>query len=337
VNIGDTVLYRIKAIDASPNHNTAYSPPAGYHQFVIIERIPVGIWEPDLTPITSAPLIAYLDSVGVGYGYSITSPDFDAYECMFIFLGVYANNYQLGTTQANDLVSYLQTGGNCYMEGADAWCYDPAGGIYRDYFGIAEVDDGGVISGTIDGVAGTFTQDMSFNYAGENNYMDRINPIPPAYVVFTNGGFNRTVAYDATTYKTVGSSFELGGLVDGALPSTKAHLIEQILAFFGIITGIEDYKNPVARGSRIIASPNPARDHFRLSTVLNRAAQVRIEFYNVLGQRVRCLIDRRLDAGDYDFMWDFRDEKNRPLTAGTYFYRAVMDEDVFTGKVLRIE
>ncbi|MGB7053953.1 MAG: agmatine deiminase family protein [bacterium] len=337
VNIGDTVAYRIKAVDASPNHNISYSPASGYHQFAIIERIPIGIWEPDPTPITSGPLIAYLDSVGVTYEHSTTFPDFDAYECMFIFLGVYSSNYQLATAQANALVSYLQSGANCYMEGADAWCYDSAGSIYRSYFGIAEVGDGGTISGPIDGITGTFTQGMSFVYAGENNYIDRISPISPAYEVFTNGGFNRTVAYDATTYKTIGSSFELGGLVDGVLPSTTDYLIERILTFLGIITGVQEYKEPVARHSRITASPNPARDHFRLSTILHGETHLRIEFYNVLGQRVRCLIDRLLDAGEHELTWNFRDEKNRELAPGTYFYRVMIGDEIFTGKILRIE
>jgi agmatine deiminase len=337
VNIGDTVDYRIKAVDASVNHNIAYSPATGYYQFMIIERIPIGIWEPDLTPITSAPIIAYLDSVGILYEYCTTFPDFDSYGCMFICLGVYANNYQLETAQADALVSYLESGGNCYMEGADAWCYDPAGSIYRGYFGIAEISDGGTMSGTIDGAGGTFTQGMSFTYAGENNYMDRINPIAPSYTIFTNGGFNRTVAYDATTYKTIGSSFELGGLLDGVPPSTKDHLIEQLLMFLEITTGIGKYDHPLATRSRITAGPNPARERFRLSTVLKTKTHLRVDFYNVLGQAVRCLTDRHLDAGEYELTWDFHDNRNRQLPPGTYFYRVFLGDEIFTGKILRIE
>jgi len=337
VSIGDTVAYRIKAVDASTNHNTAYSPPSGYYQFAIIQRIPIGIWEPDLTPITSAPFIAYLDSVGIAYEYSVTYPDFDAYDCMLIFLGVYPNNHQLSTAQANTLVGYLQSGAKCYMEGADAWCYDPSGSIYRSYFGIAEVDDGSTMSGTIEGIAGTFTQYMSFAYTGENNYMDRINAISPAFAVFTNGGYNRTVAYDATAYKAVGSSFELGGLVNGTLPSTKEYLIEQILDFLGISTGVTEHKHATTFGLRIQVHPNPARGHLTLSTSLYQPARVRIDLYNVLGQRVRRLVDHHLASGEHVFTWNFRDEKNRELAPGTYFYRVTNGRDVLTGKILRIE
>jgi hypothetical protein len=193
------------------------------------------------------------------------------------------------------------------------------------------------MSGTIDGAGGTFTQGMSFTYAGENNYMDRINPIAPSYTIFTNGGFNRTVAYDATTYKTIGSSFELGGLLDGVPPSTKDHLIEQLLMFLEITTGIGKYDHPLATRSRITAGPNPARERFRLSTVLKTKTHLRVDFYNVLGQAVRCLTDRHLDAGEYELTWDFHDNRNRQLPPGTYFYRVFLGDEIFTGKILRIE
>jgi hypothetical protein len=256
---------------------------------------------------------------------------------MFILLGVYPNNYQLLTAQANGLVSYLQAGGNCYLEGADAWCYDPAGSIYRSYFGIAAVDDGSTMYGTIDGVAGTFTQGMSFAYAGENNYMDCIDPVSPAYTIFTNGGYNRSVAYNATTYKTIGSVFELGGLIDGALPSTKANLIEKNLTFFGILPGIAEYNKPAAALPKINVCPNPASNYLTLTTVLDKKTRLRIEIYNVLGQRLKCLIDELLDPGEYNLTWDLRDERNRELPPGTYFYRAIIDKETFTGKMLRIK
>jgi flagellar hook assembly protein FlgD len=121
------------------------------------------------------------------------------------------------------------------------------------------------------------------------------------------------------------------------LPSTRDYLIEQILDFLGVTTGIKEYTDIDATSSRIIASPNPARDMFRLSTVLQNRTNVRVEFFNVLGQRVSCLTDRQLDPGSYEWAWDFRDEKKRNLAAGTYFYRVKLGGEVFTGKILRIE
>jgi hypothetical protein len=338
VSIGDSVFYRIKAIDASVNHNVGYDPTSGYHAFAIVDRIPVGVWEPDLTPITSAPLINYLDSLSIGYEYHTSYPTFDLYNCMFICVGVYSNNYQITTSQANDLVAYLNSGGKCYLEGGDAWCYDPAGGIYRSYFGISEVGDGGTMSGNIDGVTGTFTQGMSFAYAGENSYIDRIAPIPPAFTIFTNGGYNRTVAYDAGTYRTIGSAFELGGLVDGTPPSTKDTLIEQILIFFGIIVGVEE-ENVMAPTTvnRLSVSPNPANRKLTFAFDINEKMHIKIEMFNVLGQKIAVIAEQTFQPGGHKIQWDFHDTKGRELTQGAYFYRIITEGETETGKILLIK
>jgi len=337
VVIGDSLHYRIKAVDASLNHNVAYHPSAGYHHFMIVDRVAIGIWEPDPTPITSTPLISFCDSAGISYEYNTSYPTFSNYQCMFICLGIYNNNHQLTTQQANDLVAYLTGGARCYMEGGDAWCYDPAGDIYRDEFGIAEVGDGSTISGNITGVTGTFTEGMSFGYAGENSYIDRIAPVSPAFTVFTNGGYNRTVAYDAGTYRSVGSAFELGGLTDGTWPSTKSELIYQILTFFGIIVGAEEEysikSNPVMQ---FTIAPNPAHEHILFSIDLNQRAYVKIDMYNILGQHVKTVLGEKIHAGHHQLEWNFHDELDREVSQGAYFYRIVTGDDVQTGKVLYI-
>jgi hypothetical protein len=337
VLVGDSVQYRIKAIDASASHNVTYDPSAGYHAFAIVDRIPIGIWEPDPTPITSVPLINYLDSLGINYEYHTGYPDYNYYNCMFICLGVYSNNYQLTTQQANDLVTYLNGGGKCYMEGADAWCYDASGTIYRDEFGISQVDDGGTMSGTIDGETGTFTEGLSYSYAGENNYIDRIAPVVPAFTIFTNGGYNRTVAYDAGTYKTIGSCFELGGLTDGSHPNTKDYLIEQILTFFGIIPGVAEHDVSPAPVTASMVFPNPARKLMTFVVHLRAESHITIEIYNAIGQQVYTVTEEPLPAGIHEIPWNFRDERNRELAQGAYFYRIATSFGTETGKVLLIK
>lgn len=338
VSVGDSVFYKIKAIDGSVNHNVGYDPTSGYHAFAIVDRIPVGIWEPDVTPITSAPLINYLDSLSISYEYNTSYPTLDAYNCMFICVGVYSNNYQITTTQANDLVAYLNNGGKCYLEGGDAWCYDPAGDIYRSYFGINQVNDGGTMSGNIDGVTGTFTQGMSFAYAGENSYIDRIAPVSPAFTIFTNGGYNRTVAYDAGTYRTIGSAFELGGLVDGTPPSTQDTLIEQILIFFGIIVDVEEENEVVVTSvNRLSVLPNPANKKLTFAFDITARTEIKIEMFNVLGQKIAVIADQIFRAGEHKIQWDFHDAKGRELAQGAYFYRVVTEGETKTGKVLFIK
>ncbi len=54
---------------------------------------------------------------------------------------------------------------------------------------------------------------------------------------------------------------------------------------------------------------------------LPELAPVRLEIWNMLGQRVRTLVDRVHNAGEYHLRWDGRDEAGRPLRAGVYFVK----------------
>ena len=93
------------------------------------------------------------------------------------------------------------------------------------------------MAGPIAGVTGTFTEGMSFSYQGENNYIDRLSPNGTAFSIFANTSpaYINGVAYDEGSYRTVGTSFEFGGLVDGPDPSTKDEVLRQILIFFDLV------------------------------------------------------------------------------------------------------
>ncbi|MFH1570887.1 MAG: choice-of-anchor D domain-containing protein [Gemmatimonadota bacterium] len=51
------------------------------------------------------------------------------------------------------------------------------------------------------------------------------------------------------------------------------------------------------------------------------AASVRLEVYDLLGQRVRVLVDEALPAGPHQVVWDGRDSRGAAVASGTYFYR----------------
>ncbi|MDZ7372282.1 MAG: hypothetical protein ONB12_14065, partial [candidate division KSB1 bacterium] len=49
---------------------------------------------------------------------------------------------------------------------------------------------------------------------------------------------------------------------------------------------------------------------------------VRLAVYDLLGRRVRQLVDCRLKAGFHAFIWDGRAENGLPCASGTYLIRA---------------
>ena len=68
--------------------------------------------------------------------------------------------------------------------------------------------------------------------------------------------------------------------------------------------------------------PNP----FNPNTIINYSLSESVDMmtlkvYNLLGQEVRTLHSGAKAAGDYQVMWDGRDEYGREMTSGMYFYR----------------
>ena len=64
--------------------------------------------------------------------------------------------------------------------------------------------------------------------------------------------------------------------------------------------------------------PNPFNAGTRLFYRLSDPGPVRLEVFNVLGQRVRTLVDEFRKAGSYQVHWDARDQGGAPAAAGVY-------------------
>lgn len=67
--------------------------------------------------------------------------------------------------------------------------------------------------------------------------------------------------------------------------------------------------------------PNPFNNETVIKFNLQRPAEVTVAIYNILGQRVRTLVEGRLKAGGQSLGWDGKDEKGKDLSSGIYFYQ----------------
>ena len=68
-------------------------------------------------------------------------------------------------------------------------------------------------------------------------------------------------------------------------------------------------------------APNPFRGQTVISFGLPEATNVSLVVYNAVGQKVRTLVNGKLDAGYYDIKWNGTDDHGKPLSAGTYFFK----------------
>jgi hypothetical protein len=67
--------------------------------------------------------------------------------------------------------------------------------------------------------------------------------------------------------------------------------------------------------------PNPFNPATTIRYQLPQAAPVRLEIFDVLGQKVRTLVAEAQPAGYHRATWDSRNEAGDPVAAGVYLYR----------------
>jgi hypothetical protein len=67
--------------------------------------------------------------------------------------------------------------------------------------------------------------------------------------------------------------------------------------------------------------PNPFNPMCEISYALPTDCHVTLTIYNVLGQRVKVLVDEHQNAGNKIVSWDSKDDQGQEVTSGIYFYR----------------
>lgn len=74
--------------------------------------------------------------------------------------------------------------------------------------------------------------------------------------------------------------------------------------------------------------PNPFNPTTVIEYALPKTVEVRIQIYNILGQKVRDLVDELQEAGYKMIQWDGRDGSGEEVSSGIYFYRIVAGDFV---------
>ncbi len=83
--------------------------------------------------------------------------------------------------------------------------------------------------------------------------------------------------------------------------------------------------------------PNPFNMETIISYVLSQEANVQLRVYNVLGERVRTLVDERQTPGTKKVSWDGKDERGEDVTSGVYFYKLKAGASVHSKKMLLLK
>jgi hypothetical protein len=67
--------------------------------------------------------------------------------------------------------------------------------------------------------------------------------------------------------------------------------------------------------------PNPFNPETHIVFNLPEALEVKIEIFNLTGQRIKVLLDEFVEAGPQEVIWDGRNNYGNQVASGVYFYR----------------
>jgi len=203
---------------------------------VVIGQIPVLIIDLDGNHNSGPVIQSCLTNLSVSSEYLTAWPIvLGPYQSVFVCLGTYTDNAVLTDAQGQVLADFLNAGGKVYMEGGDTWAYNTPTPVHPMFKIDGDTDGSGDLT-MLAGMSQSLTEGMSFNFSGDNSYIDRLLPLETATPLFENQSpaYYAAIAYDGDNYRTIGSSFEFGGLQDGSNRSVKDTLMMKYIEFFGI-------------------------------------------------------------------------------------------------------
>ncbi len=301
-----------------------------------IGKIPILIVDLDGNLNSGTVMEEVFQDIDLTYEYKNQFPfgSLDIYESVFVCLGVYDQNHVLTLNEGTMLENYLNHGGKLYMEGGDTWAYDNETPVHP-LFGIYGIDDGEGDLDIILGQDGTFGEGLEFDYVGDNAYIDRMTVNgSDAFALMKNlmPSYINCIGNDPIGYRTVGSSFEFGGIEDTA---DREEWMYRILEFFGgIITEIDENLAVTDNNTEVNCYPNPFSDHVSFKFELKKESVVKINILNQHGQLVNTILDNNLNSGNHTISWNAKDMNGRELTNGIYYYRLTINSVTKDGKLV---
>jgi hypothetical protein len=240
------------------------------------------------------------------------------------------------------ITAYLENGGNLFLSGSEVgYDLDEQGSaadsqFYHDIL-QADLVTGDAESDTVSGLAGTIFEGLSFSFADSSQGLygeegpDAIAPL---------GGGQANLTYAGTDYHAglqyegpFGTGTAPGRLVYLGFPfeailseSMRTEVMGRVLDHFQVTTGVADEADPVAALPGRFALDQNHPNPFNPSTTITfsvpgpASGRTTLRIFNVLGQKVRTLVDGTLEPGAHTAAWDGRDDAGRPASSGIYFY-----------------
>jgi hypothetical protein len=308
---------------------------------------------------------------GLG-AYMTDNPLVIYYDAIIWLLGTFDADTYADTTRL-ELGNYLERGGNLFSTGDQVAAFLGSGGMDADSligFGVEYL--GFAFTNPVDETTG----DRVLNFLGEPGssmaglelgvYADcplRGTPdrmflsvpggdgVPAVLARYSDSsvsGDNNRVAFTKCDQPGGGTAAHLAFGLEYLLNDvSRARLLGRFLgtdcglavaSVPGINNGVD--APVIAGGFRFSLAeprPNPFSDATAIQFSVATKSHVTIEVYNILGQKVRTLVDESLEANSYVRNWDGRSDAGTAVSSGIYFYKMVAGDFAATRKAVLLK
>ena len=299
-------------------------------------RVPADVWHKD---ISGTPTLG----------------DLSAYDMAFWHTGDSAGNV-ISSADIGVMKQYLDAGKNLLLS---TWSGVPDlnnldSAFLADYFHVTY--GGSFLWPIIDGVTGSSIGDASryMTLSSKFKPLSRLMPVNGGEAAFVLQSATNTcgVSYNGT-FRSVLLSLPVEFIDDnryyqGQKLNTRADLLGRAIRFFGgLATSVYDGE-PFARLPQSFDLeqnyPNPFNPTTTILYTLRsnvgsgaKAARTNLEVYNILGNKVKTLVDEVQIPGTYSIVWDGRNQNGDKVASGIYFYRLTRGDDTQTKKMMLIK
>ncbi|MCF7859718.1 MAG: T9SS type A sorting domain-containing protein, partial [Candidatus Cloacimonetes bacterium] len=83
--------------------------------------------------------------------------------------------------------------------------------------------------------------------------------------------------------------------------------------------------------------PNPFNPTTTINYSIAAEGNVELAVYNIKGQKVKTLVCKREEAGQHQIVWDGKDNTNKTVSSGIYFYRLASGKKTLNKKMLLLK
>jgi len=118
----------------------------------------------------------------------------------------------------------------------------------------------------------------------------------------------------------------------------KASISDNLGNLMDVQVSLEEDNKEVPSGFSLLQNyPNPFNPQTNISFTLPEEGEVNLKIYNLKGQLVKVMVNRRLESGLHTFIWDGKDNSGKDLPSGIYFYKLTADKYSKAMKMIKIK